>query len=144
MDQVSGITPAQMWSVVAGLAAVDAVLLALLTRWIRPPWPTRLPVALLLTGALFFSALFAWAFRTYWDGCYGAVLPGCFRTFAPFLGAILGALGWCFWWVARKISDRWCVPLFLALGSFEFGFYWMLILAVSGLVVSAAGRAESA
>lgn len=112
-------TTAQMWSVAASVAAIDLLFAVLLTRWIRPPWPLGLPAALLALGTLCFAALFTWAFRTFWDNCYGGVLPGWFRTVAPLVGGVLGSLGWGMWWVARRISDRWCVPVFLSLGALE-------------------------
>lgn len=119
MGTTASMTTAQMWSAAASVAAVDLLLAVLLTRWIRPPWQPRLPTALLALGALWFAALFTWAFRTFWDDCYGAVLPGWFRTIAPLVGAGLGSLGWGMWWAARRISDRWCVPVFLSLGALE-------------------------
>jgi hypothetical protein len=108
----------QMWAAAGVVAVADVILAILLTRRLRPPWPPRLPLGILVVGCLGFAALFTWAFRSYWGSCYGYALPGVFRALAPLIGALLGALGWLFWQVARG-ARRWAVPFFLLLGGLE-------------------------
>jgi hypothetical protein len=116
--QVPAITTAQMWMAAGVTAVVDIALVVLLTRWLRPPWRRRLPLALLGVGTVCFSALFSGVLWHYWDSCYALALPRYMKTFAPLVGAALGAMGWLFWWIARRLTG-WAVPLFLALGGLE-------------------------
>jgi hypothetical protein len=116
--QLPAVTSAQMWNAAAVVAAVDVVLAAVLTHRLRPPWRPRLGFALLLVGTLGFATIFAWGFWTYWGACYDHALPAAMKPFAPLLGAVIGALGWVFWQVARR-AGRWTVPVFLALGGLE-------------------------
>ncbi len=118
MQPVTAIASAQLWTITAVVAVMDVILAALLTRLVRPPWSPGQSSTLLILGATCFAVLFAWAFRTYWDSCYGAALPAWMRTLAPVVGAVEGAMGWLFWWVARRVS-RATVITFLILGGLE-------------------------
>ena len=116
--QVPAVTTHLIWSVTGVLAAIDLAFAAVLSLRLRAPWSPRLPPVLLTVGTLSFAALFTWAFRSYWDSCYAAALPAAMKSLAPLLGAVLGALGWMFWWLARR-PGRGAVPLFLLLGALE-------------------------
>jgi len=116
--QVPAVTTHLMWSIAGVLAVIDLAFVTVLSLRVRPPWPPRLAPVLLAVGALSFAALFTWAFRSYWDSCYAAALPTAMKALAPLLGAVLGALGWVFWWLARR-PGRGAVPLFLLLGAAE-------------------------
>jgi hypothetical protein len=68
---------------------------------------------------VYFTGLYAWAAWTFWDSCYGAVLPPWGRAAAPAVGSTYGALGWVFWWIARRaLPERPVVP-FLALAALQ-------------------------
>lgn len=116
--QVPAVTTHLMWSVTGLLAAIDLAFAAVLSLRVRAPWSPRLAPALLTVGTLSFAVLFTWALRSYWDSCYAAALPSAMKSLAPLLGAVLGALGWVFWWLARR-PGRGAVPLFLLLGALE-------------------------
>jgi hypothetical protein len=118
MLEEPAVSSAQMWAAAGVVGLVDLALAAVLTRRLHPPWSSRLSLGILVVGCVGFSALFTWAFRSYWSSCYGYALPGAFRALAPLIGAILGALGWLFWRLARG-ARRWAVPLFLLLGGLE-------------------------
>ena len=118
MLQEPAVSLAQMWAAAGVVALADLSLAILLTRRLHPPWSSRLPLGILVVGCLGFAALFTWAFRSYWGSCYGYALPGVFRALAPFIGAVLGALGWLFWRLARG-ARGWAVPFFLLLGGLE-------------------------
>jgi len=116
--QEPAVSSTQMWAAAGTMAVADVVLAVLLTRRLHPPWPRRLPLGILVVGCLGFAALLTWAFRSYWGSCYAYALPGVFRALAPLIGAILGALGWLLWQLARG-ARGWAVPLFLLMGGLE-------------------------
>jgi hypothetical protein len=117
--QVPAVTTAQMWSTTGVVAAVDLVFAALLTLRLRPPWPSGLPRTLLAVGAVFFAGLFTWGFWSFWDSCYSVALPAAMKYFAPLVSAVIGSLGWVFWWLARRPGEGLAVPVFLLLGALE-------------------------
>lgn len=105
-----------MWTATLVAAAIALVLGYVASRRVRSAFPPGLPTALPLVGIVWFTFLYAWAAWTFWDTCYGAVVPAWGRIAAPFVGVVDGALGWVFWWIARRVSpDRPVVP-FLVLG----------------------------
>lgn len=112
------LTPQGMWTAAGVAAAADVILLVLLCRLVHAPGPDRLTRRIAIVGVVFFTGLFAWAFWTYWTGCYGHALPGFMKPLAPAIGALIGAVGWVFWRVARH-TGRWAVPVFLLLGGAE-------------------------
>lgn len=118
MDAVP-VTTGQMWVVTGLTALIDLAAAAFLWRRVRPPWRARLGLRIGVTGALFFALLYGWAAWTYWDACYGRVLPDWVRWAAPAWGLVEGGLGSLFWWAARRVTPTRPVPVFLALGAAE-------------------------
>lgn len=113
------VTTHQMWMATLVAAGAAGALGLLAWHRVRPPFASRLPHILLAGGMAYFTALYAWAAWSFWDTCYGAVLPPWARVAAPFVGTAYGAMGWVFWWVARRASpDRPVVP-FLALAALQ-------------------------
>lgn len=110
------VTTQQMWLSALVAAAILVTLAVILHRRVRSPFPPRLPLALLLGGMLFFGILYGWAARTYWDSCYGAVLPSWAKWVAPMFGTAWGGLGAVFWRVAQRARPTRPLPLFLLLG----------------------------
>jgi hypothetical protein len=119
MDDRLPVTTHQMWLSTLAAACVVGTLGLLAWRRVRPPFPSLLPRSLLALGMAYFTGLYAWAAWTFWDDCYGAVLPSWGRVAAPFVGTAYGALGWVFWSVARRLSPGRAVVPFLALAALQ-------------------------
>ncbi len=116
MPEVVAVTTEQMWTatLIAGTLVLALGFLAAVR--VRAPFPARLPTALLLVGIVWFTSLYGWAAWTFWDTCYGAVLPPWARIAAPFVGTVDGLLGWGLWWMARRLLPHRPVVPFLVLG----------------------------
>ena len=116
MEPQRAVTTAQMWTATLVAAAIALTLGLVAARRVRSAFPPGLPAALLLVGIVWFTSLYLWAVLTFWDTCYAAVVPPWGRVAAPFVGVADGALGWVFWWIARRVSPRHPVVPFLVLG----------------------------
>ena len=116
MDTRVVVTTSQMWLATCVAAAILFVLVAVLRARIRPPFPNRLPLALLACGVLAFGILYGWAAWTFWDNCYSALLPSWAKWVAPAFGAAWGSVGALFWTVACRVFPERPLPLFLVLG----------------------------
>ncbi|NJD19184.1 MAG: hypothetical protein FIA95_07890 [Gemmatimonadetes bacterium] len=117
MLELVPVTTDQMWTATLIAGTLVLVLASFASVRVRAPFPPRLSPALLVAGVVWFTALYAWAAWTFWDTCYGAILPAWARTAAPFVGAVDGFVGWGFWWIARRVSPHRPVAPFLLLGA---------------------------
>lgn len=98
-------------------APVDAVLVWLLARTVRPETFRRLRLPIVAVAFLaWFGIWLSLGAIIYWDEVYGYVFPAWARWFLPPTQAALGALATLgAWWLAARAQSH-VVPRFLLLG----------------------------
>jgi hypothetical protein len=97
------VTSHMLWVGTLIFAMIDAAFVPLLAWRIKPAIFHQFKWALVITTALFWSALWTWALVNFWDSVYHYVFPTWARwLIPPAYGLLFAGVGLLFWWLALR------------------------------------------
>jgi hypothetical protein len=101
------ITTDVLWLGTLIFALIDAVFIPILAWRINPAIFRRFKWALVITTAIFWSSLWAWALANFWDSVYSYVFPSWTHwLIPPTFGLLYAGISLLFWWLASHLRGN--------------------------------------